>query len=56
MHSKNKNIRVLYRGINGFKRGCQPINNLVKVENGDLIADFHNISNNGDRLADFRNF
>jgi hypothetical protein len=31
-----KNIRDLYRGINGFKRGYQPRNNLVKDENGDL--------------------
>jgi predicted nucleotidyltransferase len=27
---KNKNIRVLYRGINEFKRGYQPRNGLVK--------------------------
>jgi hypothetical protein len=41
--SKNKNIRNLYRGINEFKRGCQPRNNLAKDENGDLIADSHSI-------------
>jgi hypothetical protein len=29
---KNKNIRDLYRGINGFKRGYGPKNNLVKEE------------------------
>jgi hypothetical protein len=29
-NSKNKNIRVLYRGINKFKRGYQPRSNLVK--------------------------
>jgi hypothetical protein len=29
---KNKNIRDLYRGINGLKRGYQPQNNLVKME------------------------
>jgi hypothetical protein len=29
-NSKNKNIRELRRGINGFKRGYQPRNNLVK--------------------------
>jgi hypothetical protein len=45
MNSKNKNIRVLYRGINEFKRGYQPRNNLVKDENGDLLADSHNILN-----------
>jgi hypothetical protein len=38
-NSKNKNIRDLYGGINEFKRGCQPRNNLVKDENGDLIVD-----------------
>jgi hypothetical protein len=42
-NSKNKNIRDLYRGINGFKRGYQPRNNLVKDENGDLLADSHSI-------------
>jgi hypothetical protein len=39
--SKNKNIRDLHRGINEFKRGYQPRNHLVKVENGDLLADSH---------------
>ncbi|PNF25074.1 hypothetical protein B7P43_G02032, partial [Cryptotermes secundus] len=45
MNSKNKNIRDLYRGINDFKRGYQPVSNLVKDENGDLLADSHNILN-----------
>jgi hypothetical protein len=45
MNSKNKNIRDLYRRINGFKRSYQPRNNLVKDENGDLLADSHNILN-----------
>jgi hypothetical protein len=45
MNSKNKSIRDLYRGINGFKMEYQPINNLEKDENGDLLADSHNISN-----------
>jgi hypothetical protein len=44
-NSKNRNIRDLYRGINEFKRGYQPRNNLVKDENGDLFADSHNIFN-----------
>jgi hypothetical protein len=44
-NSKNKNIRDLYRGVNGFKRGYQPRNNLVKDENGDLLVDSHNILN-----------
>jgi hypothetical protein len=42
-NSMNNNIRDLYRGINGFKRGFQPRNNLVKDENSDLLADSHNI-------------
>jgi hypothetical protein len=36
-NSKNKNIRHRYRGINEFKRGYQPRNNLVKDENGDCL-------------------
>jgi hypothetical protein len=44
-NSKNKNSRDLYRGINGFKSGYQPRNNLVKDETGDLLANFHNILN-----------
>jgi hypothetical protein len=44
-NSKNKNIRDLYRGINGFKRGYQPRNNLVNDENGDMLADSQNILN-----------
>jgi hypothetical protein len=43
-NSKNKNIKDLYRGINGL-RGYQPRNNLVTVENGDLLADSQNILN-----------
>jgi hypothetical protein len=44
-NSKNKNIRDLCRGINEFKRGYQPRNNLVKEENVDLLADSHSILN-----------
>jgi hypothetical protein len=44
-NSKNKNIRDLYRGINAFTRGYQPRNNSVKDEDGDLLADSHNILN-----------
>jgi hypothetical protein len=43
--SKNKDIRDLFRGINEFKRGYQPRNNFVEDENGDLLADSHNILN-----------
>jgi hypothetical protein len=44
-NSKNKYLRALYRGINTFKKGYQPRSNLVKDENGDLLADSHNILN-----------
>jgi hypothetical protein len=44
-NSKNKNIRNLYRGVNGFKRGYQPRNNFVKDENGDVLADSDNSLN-----------
>jgi hypothetical protein len=35
----------LYRGINEFKKGYQPRTNLLKNENGDLLADSHSILN-----------
>jgi hypothetical protein len=44
-NSKNKNIRGQHRGINEFRRGYQLRNNLVKDENGDLLADSNNILN-----------
>jgi hypothetical protein len=44
-NSKNKIIRDLYREINLFKRGYQPTRNLVKDDNSDLLADFHNLLN-----------
>jgi hypothetical protein len=44
MNSKTKNIRD-YRGINEFKRGYHLSNNLVKDENGNLLADSHSILN-----------
>jgi hypothetical protein len=31
------------KGINEFKRGYQPRNNLMKDENGDMLAHSHNI-------------
>jgi hypothetical protein len=37
MKSKKNSIRDLCRGINKFKRGCQPRSNLVKDKNGDLL-------------------
>jgi hypothetical protein len=44
-NSKNKNIRDLYRAISEFKKGYQPRSILIKDENGDLLADSHNILN-----------
>jgi hypothetical protein len=45
MTSKNKNIGDLYREQNKLIWGHQPRNNLVKDENGDLLADSHSILN-----------
>jgi hypothetical protein len=44
-NSNNKKTRDLHRTIHEFKRGYQPRNNLVKDENGDLLADPHSILN-----------
>jgi hypothetical protein len=44
-NNKNKNIRGFYRGINELKKGYQPIINIIKDENGNLIADTHNVLN-----------
>jgi hypothetical protein len=44
-NSKNKNIRDLRRGINEFNKGYRPRNNLLKGENGDLLADSRNTLN-----------
>jgi hypothetical protein len=43
MNSKNNNIRDMCRGIDAFKRGFQPRNDLVKDENGDLLAASQNV-------------
>jgi hypothetical protein len=43
MSLQRTDIRDLYRGINEFKKIYQPTSNLVKDENGDLLADSHNI-------------
>jgi hypothetical protein len=44
-NNKNKNIRDLYRGINEFKKGYRPIINIIKDENGNLLADPQNVLN-----------
>ena len=38
--SKNQGLN---RGINDFKNGYQPRNNIVKDEKGDLVADYHSV-------------
>jgi hypothetical protein len=42
-NSKAKNIRDLYRGINEFKKGYQPRNNIVQGEKGDLVTDCNSV-------------
>jgi hypothetical protein len=43
MNDNNTNTADLHRKTNEFMRGYQPRSNLVKEENGDLLADSHNI-------------
>jgi hypothetical protein len=43
--SLQRTVRDLYRGINYFKKDYQPRSNLVRDENGDLLAHSHNILN-----------
>jgi hypothetical protein len=45
--TKSKNIRDLYKGINEFKKGYQPRINIIKDENGNLLADPQNVLNRG---------
>ena len=47
-HSKDKNIRDMYRGISDLKKGYRPRTNIVKDEKGEF-ADCHSI------LARWRN-
>ena len=42
-NSKIKNIRDLYRGISGFKKGYQRRTNIVKDETGDLVTNSHRV-------------
>jgi hypothetical protein len=44
-NNKNKNIKDLYRGINEFKKGYQPRINIIKDENGNLLAVPQNVLN-----------
>jgi hypothetical protein len=45
INNKNKNIRDFYRDISEFKEGYQPRINIIKDENGNLIADPQNVLN-----------
>jgi len=40
---KTKNIRDLYSGNNEFKKGYQPITNIINDEKGDFVTDSHSI-------------
>jgi hypothetical protein len=44
-NNKNKNIRELYRGINELEKRYQPRINIIKDENGNLLADSQNVLN-----------
>jgi hypothetical protein len=44
-NNKNKNIRDLYKGINGLKKGYQPRINIIKDENGNQLADPQSVLN-----------
>jgi hypothetical protein len=44
-NNKNKNTRGMYRGLNEFKKVYQPRTNLVKDQNGDMIAESYNVLN-----------
>jgi hypothetical protein len=52
INDKNKNIRDLYRRVNEFKEGYQTRINIIKDENGNLIADPKSVLN---RWKDFFN-
>jgi hypothetical protein len=51
-NNKNKNIRDLYKSINEFKKRYQSRINIIKDENGNLVADPQNVLN---RLKNFFN-
>jgi hypothetical protein len=46
---------LYYRGINEFKRGYQPRNNLEKDENCDLLENSHNIWNSWKNFSQLLN-
>jgi hypothetical protein len=50
-NNKNKNIRDLYRDINGFKKGYKPRINIIKDGNGNLLADPQSVLNRWKNLT-----
>jgi hypothetical protein len=42
-NNKDKNVRDLHRGTNEFKKGYQPRINIIKDENGNLLADTQSV-------------
>ena len=42
-NSKIKNIRDVHKGIINFKKGYQPITNIVKEKKGGLVTDSQSI-------------
>jgi hypothetical protein len=44
-NSEIKDTVNSYKGINEFNKGYQPRTNLVKDENGNLLADSHSTLN-----------
>jgi hypothetical protein len=40
-----KKVTDLYRGINEYMKGYQPRINIIKDENGNLIADLQSVLN-----------
>jgi hypothetical protein len=44
-NNKNKNIKDLYISINEFKKGNQARINIIKDENGNLLADPQSVLN-----------
>jgi hypothetical protein len=44
-NNRNKIIRDLYRGINEFQKGYQLRINIIKDENGHLLADPQSVLN-----------
>jgi hypothetical protein len=45
LENNNKKIRDLYRGINESNKGYQPRINIIKDENGHLLADSQSVLN-----------